>query len=232
LQSEVERIQANHDKWAVKIEQFKNMQKHNENQNYKTGREQTQAIREYLENKRRLEKLKHSESMQDQNGKEGNSLELPSPSNRNNAMRFTWKGIRSDRFGVTKRTSIPTPGLNKAGITNGFSASAYKFSAEDDDVVYFKMTKYEDKMKAHEDRLASEHKKIIEKCQNHSMHVDSTKSNFEELLKKRYEDSFTKTVTKSLKTKTQVEKRDKFVTETVVESLQEKHRQNLERLRR
>jgi len=39
LQEEVERIQAGHDKWATKIEQFKNMQRHNENQNFKTGRE-------------------------------------------------------------------------------------------------------------------------------------------------------------------------------------------------
>ena len=66
-------------------------------------------------------------------------------------------------------------------------------------------------MKAHEDRLAYEQSKIIEKCQNHSMHVESTKSYFDELMKKRYEDTFTKTVHKKLKTKTQIEKRDKFV---------------------
>lgn len=66
LKDEVERIQAGHDKWAVKIDQFKTQQKHLENQSFKQGKEQQQAIREYLETKR-LEKLKHSESMQDPN---------------------------------------------------------------------------------------------------------------------------------------------------------------------
>ena len=66
LKEEVEKIQAIHDKWATKIDHFKSQQKHLENQSFKQGKEQSQAVREYLESKRLMEKLKHSESMQNQ----------------------------------------------------------------------------------------------------------------------------------------------------------------------
>jgi hypothetical protein len=39
LKDEVDRIQAGHDKWAVKIDQFKTQQKHLENQSFKQGKE-------------------------------------------------------------------------------------------------------------------------------------------------------------------------------------------------
>ncbi len=178
-----------------------------------------------------MEKLKHSESVQDPANQTQNAtgLELPS-ANRNNKMRSTWKGFKSDRFNITKRMSVNSPDPHQ---TNAFNvSSAYKFAQDDeDDVVYMRMSKYEDKMRSHDERLAYEQQKIIDSCKNHSFHVDNTKSLYDNMMKKRYEDSFMRTVNKQLKTKTQIEKRDKTVAETVVEQLQEKHRANQEKLR-
>ena len=86
-------------------------------------------------------------------------------------------------------------------------------------------------MRSHDERLAFEQQKIIDSCKNHSFHVDNTKNMYDEMMKKRYEDSFMRTVNKQLKTKTQIEKRDKNVAETVVEQLQRKHRENQAKLK-
>lgn len=146
-------------------------------------------------------------------------------------MRNTWKGVNTDRFNMTKRTSVNSPNPQH-NISNGFlNSSQVKFSAEDDDVVYFKLTRYEDKMRSHDERLASEQQRIIDNCRQHSQKVDETKALYEDMRKQTYEASFMRTVNKQLKTKTQVEKRDKNVAETVVEQLQEKHRQKLQKLR-
>jgi len=59
-----------------------------------------------------------------------------------------------------------------------------------------KMTRYEDKMRSHDERLASEQQRIIDSCKNHSNHVENTKALYEDMMKKRYEDSFSKTVKK------------------------------------
>ena len=78
-------------------------------------------------------------------------------------MRFTWKGVSTDRFNMTKRTSVNSPNLHN--LSNGFlNNSMVKFANEDDDVVYFKMTKYEDKMRSHDERLTQEQQKIIDSC--------------------------------------------------------------------
>lgn len=59
-----------------------------------------------------------------------------------------------------------------------------------------KISKYEDKMRSHDERLTYEQQKIIDSCKNHSFHVDNTKSLYDNMMKKRYEDSFMRTVNK------------------------------------
>ena len=63
-------------------------------------------------------------------------------------------------------------------------------------MVYFKLAKYDDKMRSHDERLASEQQRIIDLCRQHSMKVDETKALYDDKMQQRYETSFMRTVNK------------------------------------
>jgi hypothetical protein len=105
--------------------------KHEENALFKSGKEKTQEIRDYLENKRKQLKQSQSRIHEDES-----LVELRSPKN----MDKSWKPAGTDRmFFSSKRQSFPS-----------------RMLGYDDEELEAALARYEEKIKTAEDRYESE----------------------------------------------------------------------------
>jgi hypothetical protein len=64
IKNRLERLNMTKEKWTTRIDTHQNHLKTTENTWFKQGREKQMEILQYLENKRKRDLLKHSESMQ------------------------------------------------------------------------------------------------------------------------------------------------------------------------
>lgn len=120
---------------------------------------------QYIENKRKRDLLKHSESMQ--TGPLNPDATAGSPEPNKTGMGSVWKQGRTERmFYSSKRPSV----FNQSRIS-GFSPNI-----EDDYELEIKLEKFQEKIRNAEERYETEQKRIRDTCLNHSMHVDRTKN--------------------------------------------------------
>ena len=199
----LERIAIKHQKWQTKIQQHLTSNKQEENQSYKKGAEHTKAIKEYLDKRK----------------KDINDTVLSSPtlrqdspiSPKHQSSGKVWKvGLRSDRvqFGSTKQS------FKKGEVK---AIEGYQ-TTEEDDQVYYKMVKFEDKMKNAEERYFEKQQEIVQKGQQRASMIAQKREDYGEQLKVRWQDSFAKSVNRKLESKKKSEMREKMIN-TAVEDL-------------
>lgn len=147
----LEKIALKHQKWQVKISSHQSSNKQEELQSFKKGAEHTKAIKEYLDEKRKRDLLVGNDTM-----RSSPSLRMGSPiSPKHQASGKVWRvGTDRQQFGSTKQS-----------FKKGEVPQAVGYHTDEDDPVYYKMVKFEDKMKGAEERYIEKQMEIVQKSQ-------------------------------------------------------------------
>lgn len=140
---------------------------------------------------------------------------------RTKGMRSTWRPSASSYRVKAKLMATGDEGTSSSGLLPQV--------LDEEDEVFFRMTRFQDKMRNAEERYAEKQQDIVGKWQSRSNYVSQKLDSHHQSMRLKWQDTFARDVNKLENLKKKNETREKLLNEAS-ESLQDQHRHKLEKL--